>query len=78
MCQRPYAFPGDPELAGLIADAGEQAGTWITPIDDPYLPIHYPTVNLLPFLQGSEHAGCGSRHHRPAETDKLSCSPAPQ
>ena len=54
MCQRPYDFPGDPELAGLIADAGERAGTWITPIDDPYLPIHYPTVNLLPFLQGSE------------------------
>ncbi len=54
MCQRPYDFPGDPELARLIADAGERAGTWITPIDDPYLPIHYPTVNLLPFLQGSE------------------------
>ena len=54
MCQRPYDFPGDPELAGLMADAGERAGTWITPIDDPYLPIHYPTVNLLPFLQGSE------------------------
>jgi aromatic ring-opening dioxygenase catalytic subunit (LigB family) len=26
----------------------------MTPIDDPYLPIHYPTVNLLPFLQGDE------------------------
>jgi aromatic ring-opening dioxygenase catalytic subunit (LigB family) len=26
----------------------------MTPIDDPYLPIHYPTTNLLPFLQGDE------------------------
>jgi 3,4-dihydroxyphenylacetate 2,3-dioxygenase len=52
MCQVPYDFPGDPELAVLIAEEGSAAGTWITPIDDPYLPIHYPTVNLLPFLQG--------------------------
>ena len=54
MSQRPYDFPGDPELAGLMAEEGERAGTWITPIDDPYLPIHYPTVNLLPFLQDDE------------------------
>ena len=27
---------------------------WIHPSDDPYLPIHYPTTNLLPFLQGDE------------------------
>lgn len=54
MSQVPYDFPGDPELAHLMAEAGTQAGTWITPIDDPYLPIHYPTVNLLPFLQSSE------------------------
>jgi aromatic ring-opening dioxygenase catalytic subunit (LigB family) len=27
---------------------------WVTAIDDPYLPIHYPTLNLLPFLQGTE------------------------
>jgi 3,4-dihydroxyphenylacetate 2,3-dioxygenase len=52
MCQMPYDFPGDPDLARLIAEEGDRAGTWITPIDDPYLPIHYPTVNLLPFLQG--------------------------
>jgi 3,4-dihydroxyphenylacetate 2,3-dioxygenase len=54
MCQMPYDFEGDPELARLIAEEGERAGTWITPIDDPYLPIHYPTVNLLPFLQDDE------------------------
>jgi 3,4-dihydroxyphenylacetate 2,3-dioxygenase len=52
--QMPYEFPGDPELANLMADEVAAAGSWLTPIDDPYLPIHYPTVNLLPFLQGDE------------------------
>ena len=50
----PYDFPGDPELAQLIAEEVTAAGSWMTPIDDPYLPIHYPTMNLLPFLQGAE------------------------
>ena len=52
MSQVPFDFPGDPELAKLIGAEATAAGTWITPIDDPYLPIHYATVNLLPFLQG--------------------------
>jgi aromatic ring-opening dioxygenase catalytic subunit (LigB family) len=50
----PYDIPGDPELARLIGEEVVAAGSWMTPIDDPYLPIHYPTVNLLPFLQGDE------------------------
>jgi len=54
MCQMPYDFAGDPELARLMADEVEVAGSWMTPIDDPCLPIHYPTVNLLPFLHGDE------------------------
>ena len=54
MCQMPYDFPGDPELARLIAEEVDAAGSWMTPIDDPCLPIHYPTTNLLPFLQGDE------------------------
>jgi len=54
MCQMPYDFPGDPELARLMAEEVEAAGSWMTPIDDPYLPVHYPTTNLLPFLQGDE------------------------
>jgi 3,4-dihydroxyphenylacetate 2,3-dioxygenase len=54
MCRMPYNFRGDPELAKLMAEEGERAGTWITPIDDPYLPVHYPTINLLPYLQGTE------------------------
>src|SRR5437667_3853469 len=46
MCRIPYDFPGDPELAHAIAAHGEKHGTWITPIDDQYLPIYYATVNL--------------------------------
>ena len=55
MSQVPYDMPGDPDLA--TAWAAQSAGrddTWITAIDDPQLPVHYPTVNLLQFLQGAE------------------------
>ncbi len=55
MAQVPYDMPGDPELAH--AWAGTAAGrddTWVTATDDPCLPVHYPTVNLLEFLQGDE------------------------
>lgn len=55
MSQMPYDMPGDPELANAWASQAEgRTDTWITPIDDPYLPVHYPTLNLLPFLQGDE------------------------
>jgi len=55
MSQMAYDMPGDPELAHAWAAAAEgREDTWITPIDDPYLPVHYPTINLLPFLQGEE------------------------
>jgi 3,4-dihydroxyphenylacetate 2,3-dioxygenase len=51
----PYEFPGDPALAGAFAAAADRRDdAWVTAIDDPYLPIHYGTVNLLPFLQGDE------------------------
>lgn len=53
MSQMPYDFGGDRELAEAWASASEgRNDTWITAIDDPYLPVHYPTINLLPFLQG--------------------------
>ena len=54
MSQVPYDIPGDPDLAALVAEEVNAAGSWMTPIDDPHLPIHYPTVNLLGFFQGSE------------------------
>ncbi|MFE1880193.1 3,4-dihydroxyphenylacetate 2,3-dioxygenase [Streptomyces diastatochromogenes] len=50
MCRIPYDFPGDPELAHAIADQADKHGTWITPIDDQYLPIYYATVNLWRYL----------------------------
>ena len=55
MSQVPYDFPGDPELAWALGHAAEKRlDSWVTPIDDPELPIHYPTVNLLPFLQDDQ------------------------
>ncbi|WP_206506797.1 3,4-dihydroxyphenylacetate 2,3-dioxygenase [Streptomyces chrestomyceticus] len=50
MCRMPYDFPGDPELARSAAAFAGKHGTWITPIDDPCLPIHYATVNLWTYL----------------------------
>ncbi|MFD8478033.1 3,4-dihydroxyphenylacetate 2,3-dioxygenase [Kitasatospora sp. NPDC059673] len=50
MCRMPYDFPGDPELAHNIGKFADKHGTWITPIDDPYLPIFYATVNLWKYL----------------------------
>ena len=55
MASMPYDLPGDPQLARSWAARSENRDdTWITAIDDPYLPIHYATTNLLPFLQGDE------------------------
>lgn len=46
----PYDWLGDPELAFNIAKHDEQHGTWITPIDDHYLPLYYATLNMWKFL----------------------------
>jgi len=55
MRQRAYDFPGDRELAETWARIGSQRDdTRMLACDDPYLPIHYPTTNLLPFLQRDE------------------------
>ena len=50
MCRVPYDWPGDPELALATAALGEKHRTWITAIDDPFLPLHYGTVNLWTYL----------------------------
>ena len=50
MVRRPYDFPGDPQLAGAVAANADENGTWITAIDDPYLPIFYATTNLWEYL----------------------------
>lgn len=50
MVRRPYDFRGDPELARAVAANADVHGTWITAIDDPYLPIFYATTNLWEYL----------------------------
>ncbi|MFE0100938.1 3,4-dihydroxyphenylacetate 2,3-dioxygenase [Streptomyces sp. NPDC059009] len=50
MCRMPYDFPGDPELAHAVAEFAGRHHTWITAVDDPYLPLHYATLNLWKFL----------------------------
>jgi 3,4-dihydroxyphenylacetate 2,3-dioxygenase len=46
----PFDYRGDPELAALAGQFAEKNGTWITPIDDPDLPVMYATINLWKFL----------------------------
>ncbi len=55
MSSMPYDFPGDPELAAALAEqAAGRDDMWITAVDNPYLPVHYPTINLLQYLQRDE------------------------
>lgn len=50
MCRIPYDWPGDPELAHAMAAAAPGRDTWVTAIDDTYLPVFYATVNLWHYL----------------------------
>jgi 3,4-dihydroxyphenylacetate 2,3-dioxygenase len=50
MSKIPYEWEGDPEFANAIASHADKVETWITPIDDEYLPLYYPSVNLWSFL----------------------------
>lgn len=50
MCRIPYDWRGDPELAHAMADFGDKHGTYVTAIDDQYLPMYYATLNLWKFL----------------------------
>jgi 3,4-dihydroxyphenylacetate 2,3-dioxygenase len=50
MTRVPYDYPGDPELAHAHARHADRHGTWITAIDDPYLPVFYATINLWKYL----------------------------
>lgn len=54
MKQIPYDIPGCPDLAHAMAARASEHGVRTTANDDPYLPMHYPTVNLSTFLQGTE------------------------
>jgi 3,4-dihydroxyphenylacetate 2,3-dioxygenase len=50
MCRIPYDWQGDPELARATAELGDKHGSWITAIDDPFLPVFYATINLWKYL----------------------------
>lgn len=69
MSQVPYDFRGDPGFAKAIAGRAAAHGTWITAIDDPCLPIHYPTVNLLKYLQKGDEAWVSISCCQTAETE---------
>lgn len=69
MSQVPYAFPGDPAFAKAAAGNAGKHGTWITAIDDPFLPIHYATVNPLTYLQRGKEAWISVSCCQTAETE---------
>ena len=49
----PYDLPGDPQLARSWAARSENRDdTWITAVDDPYLPIHYRDHQPAPVPSG--------------------------
>jgi len=69
MSQVPYDLPGDPAFAELVASKAKGNGTWITPIADPCLPIHYATVNVAHYLQKGNEAWLSMSCAQTAETD---------
>ena len=50
MSKIPYEWEGDPEFADAVAAHADEVQTWITPVDDEYLPLYYPSVNLWSYL----------------------------
>jgi 3,4-dihydroxyphenylacetate 2,3-dioxygenase len=49
-----YSYSGNPALARLAVDLAARHGTRAHATDDPYLPVHYPTINLLAYLHRGE------------------------
>lgn len=61
MARIPYDYRGDTELAERTAALAAAHGTRAHATEDPYLPVHYPTINLLTYLLKSERVlsvGC--------------------
>ncbi|RJQ80781.1 catechol 1,2-dioxygenase [Pseudonocardiaceae bacterium YIM PH 21723] len=63
--QLAYDLPGDRELAEVIAGRGE----WITPVDDPILPIHYATLIPWTYLGSPDKSWISVSVCRTAEPD---------
>jgi 3,4-dihydroxyphenylacetate 2,3-dioxygenase len=70
MKQIPYDMPGDPELAGLIAQQAEgRDDCWILACDDPYLPVFYGTINIWTFLGRSDTRWISVAINQTCDTD---------
>ena len=54
MAQIPYDYSGDPELAKLAAQLGDELGTPTHASEDDFLPVYYATINLLHYLRDDE------------------------
>lgn len=68
MSQVPYDLKGNPDLARAIAARATLCGVRTTAIDDPCLPIHYPTVNIAHYLYAGEEwltVGCAQTGETP-------------
>ncbi len=50
MSRIPFDYRGDAELAEIMAAESEDVGTWVTAIDDQFLPQTYATINLWTYL----------------------------
>ena len=50
----PFDIPGNPELASNIAERVCENGVRCSSNNNEHLPIHYPTINMLEYLQGDE------------------------
>lgn len=50
----PFDIMGNPELATNIAQRVSKNGVRCSTNNNKHLPIHYPTINLLHYLQGNE------------------------
>lgn len=68
MSQVPYDLKGNPALSELMARRATQNGVRTNAIADPFLPIHYPTVNIAHYLHGGEEwisVGCAQTGETP-------------
>lgn len=68
MSQVPYDLKGNPALARAMADHATACGVRTTANDDPYLPIHYPTINIAHYLNDGEEwitVGCAQTGETP-------------
>ena len=54
IASHPYDMLGNPSLAKAIAKYASEEGARTTSIDDPHLPMHYPTININHYLGKGE------------------------